>query len=272
MLGAIYGDIIGSYYEVHCTKEYDFPFQKDSTFTDDSVLNTATAKAILLNSHPITRRQLNQRSREYAIQYQQYYSWFPHAGYGNMFTEWASSHSTRRQRSYGNGGAMRVIPIGWAYDDIEQILLQAKASCLCTHNHHEAIQGAQMVAVAVFLARMGADKNEIRSELSKRFRHPLAFQLDDIRPLYEFDSRTNYSVPPAIVCFLESTDYESAVRNAVSMGGDADTMACIAGGIAEAYYKEIPDFVRKFCDLKIDSSIRKVIQEFKRGYCPPLKS
>ena len=154
MFGAIYGDIIGSYYEVHCTKEYDFLFQKDSTFTDDSVLNTATAKAILLNPKPITKRQLNQRSREYAIQYQQYYSWFPHAGYGNLFISWASSHSTRKQRSYGNGGAMRVVPIGWAYDDMEQVLLQAKASCICTHNHPEAIKGRRRWLVRLFLARM----------------------------------------------------------------------------------------------------------------------
>jgi len=266
LLGAIYGDIIGSYYEVHCTKDYDFPFQKDSTFTDDSVLTTATAKAILLHPEPITRWELHQRCREYAIQYQQYFSWFPHAGYGNLFVSWASSHSMRKQKSYGNGGAMRVIPVGWAYDSMEQVLLQAKASCICTHNHHEAIRGAQAVACAVWLARMGADKAQIRSELSKRFHYPLAFRLDDIRPLYEFDSRTNYSVPPAIVCFLESTDFESAVRNAVSLGGDADTMACIAGGIAEAYYRDIPDFVRKFCDLKIDSSIRAVIREFEEKF------
>ena len=266
MFGAIYGDIIGSYYEVHSTKEYNFPLQRDSTFTDDSVLTTATARAILLHPEPITKWELNRRSREYAVQYQQYYSWFPNAGYGNMFISWASSHSTRKQRSYGNGGAMRVIPIGWAYDTIEQVRLQAKASCICTHNTSEAIKGAQAVASAVFLAKNGADKAEIRLELSKRFGYRLAFRLDDIRPFYEFDSRTKYSVPPAIVCFLESTDFESAVRNAVSLGGDADTMACIAGGIAEAYYREIPDFVRKFCDLKIDSSIRKVIHEFKRGY------
>ena len=232
MFGAVYGDVIGSYYEIHSTKNYDFPLERDSAFTDDSVMTAAVCRAILDDPREITRFAAKSRGFEYAVQYKQFYSYYPNAGYGQMFSEWACSDGIFRQRSYGNGGAMRVVPIGWAYGSLEQVLLQAKASCMNTHCHPKAIKGAQAVAAAVFLARNRAPKPEIRELLEKKFGYELGKTPDEIRPGYKFDSSADYSVPPAIMCFLCSEDYESAVRNAVSLGGDADTMGCIAGGIA----------------------------------------
>ncbi len=269
MFGAIYGDVIGSYYEVHCTKNYDFEFNKDSTFTDDSVLIAAVSKAILDNSSDISKWGIRSRAKEYAAQFRRYYSYHPHAGFGNMFADWAKSPYEKNGHSYGNGASMRVIPIGYAYSTLEQTLLQAKASCIPTHNHKEAITGAQAVATAVFLARNGESKDCIRSYLKKNFKYDLSSSISSIRDCHVFDSRTSYSVPPAIIAFLESSDYESAIRTAISLGGDADTQACIAGGIAEAFYKEIPEHIKRFCDLRIDSSIKSVIKEFHKKFVQP---
>ena len=267
MFGALYGDVIGSEYENACTKNYDFPLMRESHFTDDSVMTAAVCSAILYNSENISRFGVRKRGIEYAAQYKQYYARFPHAGYGQMFTHWASEKGLRKQHSYANGGAMRAVPIGYAYDDIEQVILQAKASCYFTHSHREGIKGAQAVACAVFLARNGESKDNIRRFISDKFRYDLDYTLEQIRPDYSFDSSCEYSVPPSILCFLESTDYESAVRNAVSLGGDADTMACIAGGIAEAYYNDIPDDIRRFCDRRIDISIKETVRKFADKYC-----
>lgn len=262
MFGAIYGDVIGSYYELHCTKNYDFPFERSSFFTDDSVLIAAVCKAIVYHSSDITRFQIWKRAKEYGAQYRQYYAYFPDAGFGGMFSSWARDIYARNGHSYANGAAMRVIPIGWAYDTMEQTLLQAKASCLPTHGSREAIEGAQAAAAAVFLARNGESKSFIRQYLQKRFRYSLSCTLDSIRETHVFDSRTSYSVPPAIIAFLDSHDYESAVRGAVSLGGDADTQACIAGGIAEAFYREIPKHIQLFCDSRIDAAIKAAVREF----------
>jgi len=266
VFGALYGDVIGSYYEVHCTKSFDFPFEKDSTFTDDSVLIAAVCKAILNNPCDVKRFVLRKRAMEYAAQYRQYYSYFPSAGYGTMFAKWAKDPQARNGHSYANGSAMRVIPIGYAYKTIEQTLLQAKASCLPSHNNHEAIVGAQSVASAIYMARNGKNKDDIRSYLESKFKYNLSVPLKEIQKVHVFNSRSSYSIPPAIIAFLESTDYESAIRGAISLGGDADTQACIAGGIAEAYYKDIPDHIKRFCDLKIDITIKQVVREFCKIY------
>ncbi len=266
MFGAIYGDVIGSYYEVHCTKNYDFEFNKESTFTDDSVLIAAVCKAILNNPSEISKWKIRSRAREYAALYRQYYSYHPYAGFGNMFSAWAKTPYAKNVHSYGNGASMRVIPIGYAYSDLEQTLLQAKASCIPTHNHREAIKGAQAVAAAVFLARNNENKVVIKQYLENTFKYDLSTPVAVIRESHVFDSRTSYSVPPAIIAFLESSDYESAIRTAISFGGDADTQACIAGGIAEAYYKEIPEHIQRFCDGRIDYSIKKVVKEFNAKY------
>ncbi len=266
MFGAIYGDVIGSYYEVHCTKDFDFEFNKDSFFTDDSVLIAAMCKAILNDPSEISKLKIRSRAQEYASQYRQYYSYYPHAGFGNIFAAWAKDPYARNGHSYANGASMRVIPIGYAYDTLEQTLLQVKASCIPTHSHREAIIGAKAVASAIFLARKGADKEQIKAYLEKSFKYKLSTPLSIIKETHVFDSRTSYSVPPAIIAFLESRDYESAIRNAISLGGDADTQACIAGGIAEAHYKEIPDHIKRFCDSRIDSSIKSVVREFNQKY------
>ena len=160
MFGAIYGDVIGSYYEVHCTKNYNFEFKKDSSFTDDSVLIAAVCKAILDHPTEISKWSIRSRAREYALQYRQYYSYHPHAGFGMMFADWARDPYAGNGHSYANGASMRVIPIGYAYGTLEQTLLQAKASCFPTHNHREAINGARAVAAAIFLARNGWDAIE----------------------------------------------------------------------------------------------------------------
>ncbi len=266
MFGAIYGDVIGSYYEVHCTKDYHFPFHRDSSFTDDSVLIAAVCKAILNHPSKTSKWSVRARAKEYAAQYRQYYSYFPDAGFGTMFVRWAKDPHAKNGRSYANGASMRVIPIGYAYETLGQTLLQAKASCLPTHHHREAIKGAQAVAAAVFLARNGHSKDHIKAYLEKTFHYKLSQPLSSIKEGYAFDSRTAYSVPPALISFLESSDYESAVRLAVSLGGDADTQACIAGGIAEAYYREIPEHIRRFCDSRIDRSIKAVVKDFSKEY------
>ncbi|MBQ5321407.1 MAG: ADP-ribosylglycohydrolase family protein [Oscillospiraceae bacterium] len=266
MFGALYGDILGSYYEVHCTKDYNFDFLPDSSFTDDSVLIAAVCKAILNNDEEVSWHSLQKRALEYAGQYKQYYSYYPNAGFGNMFSEWARSETYKRVKSYGNGAAMRAVPIGYAYNSIKQVMLQAKASCLYTHKNSEAIRGAQAVAVSVFLARSGQTKEEIKRLIEKKFKYNLSKSISEIRGNYVFNSRASYSVPSAIIAFLQSGDYESAVRNAISLGGDADTEACIAGGIAEAFYKEIPEHIIAFCDRKIDYTLKKIVKDFEERY------
>lgn len=262
--GAVYGDIIGSYYEVHCTKDFNFPFQSSSAFTDDTVMTAAVCEAILLNNSPITPREVKKRGKEYAAQFKRFYSLYPNAGFGQMFSEWAEASSLYRQSSFGNGAAMRIVPIGYSYDTLEQTLLQAKASCLYTHYNKEAITGAQAVAAAVWLARHGRSKDEIKRFIEDKFRYDLSASISEIRGNYGFEVRAGKSVPQSIAAFLQSDDYESAVRNAVSLGGDADTMACVAGGIAEAFYSEgsIPRQIKDFCGLRLDGTIKRTINSF----------
>lgn len=262
--GAVYGDIIGSYYEVHRTKDFNFPFQSSSAFTDDTVMTAAVCEAILLNNSPITPREVKKRGKEYAAQFKRFYSLYPNAGFGQMFSEWAEASSLYRQSSFGNGAAMRVVPIGYSYDTLKQTLLQAKASCLYTHYNNEAITGAQAVAAAVWLARHGRSKDEIKRFIEDKFRYDLSASISEIRGNYGFEVRAGKSVPQSIAAFLQSDDYESAVRNAVSLGGDADTMACIAGGIAEAFYGEgsIPRQIKDFCSLRSDGTIKRTINSF----------
>lgn len=265
MFGAVYGDVIGSYYEVHCTKNYSFPFEKDSSFTDDSVLIAAVCKTILNDPSEIGKFGLKDRSQQYAAQYRQFYSWFPYAGFGNMFSEWARNFSKKSNNSFANGAAMRVFPIAYAYKDFNQMMLQVKASCIPTHNHREAIVGAQAVAAAVRIALDTHSKDEIKKYIEKHY-YNLSTTIEEIRKSHVFDSRASYSVPPAIIAFLESHNYESAVRNAVSLGGDADTQACISGGIAEAYYGDIPEHIKQFCDRRIDMTIRQTVRDFEDKY------
>ena len=260
MYGAVFGDIIGSWYEWHNKKSEDIElFPKQARFTDDTVLTVAVAESIL-------RMENNTPRKCYASHIKAYYRRYPNAGFGNMFKEWALSDSLRVQHSYGNGASMRVSAIGWAFDDEKEILRQVSESCHYTHNNKEAIRCAQAVAIAVYLARKGTPKEEIKRRLEKNFKMEF-YPLDLIREDYEFDSRSDYSVPPAIEAFFEGSDYESCIRKAISIGGDSDTIAAIAGGIAEAYYSIIPEEIRKKGRLILDSGLKRVLDEFEEKYC-----
>lgn len=240
LFGAIAGDIIGSRHEWKaCTDPQFTLFSKSSRFTDDSVLTIAVADSI------INQRSYGEAIVEYARRY-------PKAGYGSYFRRWLMEDGIKPYNSFGNGSAMRVSPIGWAFNSVEDVLLEAERSASVTHNHPEGIKGAQSVAMAIYLARNGAEKDEIRQEIEARFGYNLRRSLDEIRPNYQWDSTCPGSVPESIIAFLESTDFESAVRNAILLGGDADTMAAIAGSIAEAYYGGVPS--------KIESEIRQRLQ------------
>lgn len=265
MYGAVFGDIIGSTYELHNVKTQDFElFPSGSQFTDDTVLSIAVAEKILNEQNTY----INDR-KSYALWYKQYYRRYPYAGFGQLFSSWAKSEDLFIQRSFGNGGAMRVSAIGYAYDSIEEIKKQVKNSCYYTHHHHEAIKGAKAVAIAVFLARKECDQNEIRKFIIKNFRYKMNITLDEMRNTYIFDSRTSYSVPPALEAFLESNSYEDAIRKAISIGGDSDTIACMTGGIAHAYYKKIPKEIYDRGMMYLDSGIKNVLREFSEKYDIP---
>ena len=259
MYGAVFGDIIGSCYEWHNVRTEDFElFPRQARFTDDSVLTVAIADSIL-------NMDLKSPRKCYAQHIKAYYSRYPHAGFGQMFINWAESDSLYVQRSYGNGASMRVSAIGWAFEDEETIRKHVRESCHYTHHNNEPIKCAQAVALAVFYARKGVDKNEIRRRLENEFK--LSFvPIADLRNGYQFDARSSYSVPPAIEAFLETDDYESCIRRAISLGGDSDTIAAIAGGIAEAYYREIPDYIVNKGKLILDSGLKRVLNQFEEKY------
>ena len=228
MLGAIAGDIIGSVYEFYSVKSTDFKlFTPESRFTDDTVLTVAVADCIL-------------NDKKYAETFRSYGQCYPNVGYGNTFGSWIDSGRLAPYSSFGNGSAMRVSPVGFAFTTLNSVLEEAGKSAEVTHDHPEGIKGAQAVALAIYLAREGYSKDAIRDYVEENFEYDLHRTLDEIRPDYDFDETCQGSVPEAIIAFLESNDYEDAVRKAVSLGGDSDTQACIAGGIAQAFYKKIP--------------------------------
>jgi len=231
MIGAIAGDIVGSIYEFHAIKIQDFSlFGPGSMYTDDTVLTVAVAESII-------------NSRDYGSVIKEYGKRYPNAGYGTMFQRWLFSDRSVPYNSFGNGSAMRVSPIGLAFDTLDKVMGEAKKSAEITHNHPEGIKGAQAVAAAVFLSKVGESKENIKKLIEGNFGYSLNQTLDEIRPYYRFDETCQGSVPQAIIAFLESENYEDAIRKAVSLGGDSDTIACITGGIAHAYYKIIPDYI-----------------------------
>lgn len=261
MTGAIIGDIIGSTYELHNVKTEEFDlFPEGSRFTDDTVMSVAVADKIM----NMDKSNISNKAA-YAMWYKQYYRRYPNLGYGQMFSEWAEARHLYIQRSFGNGAAMRVSAIGYAFDSIAEIIKEVNNSCYYTHNHREAKKGAQAVAVSVFLARQQADKTEIKKYIEKKFRYKFC-SLDEMREKYVFDSRASYSVPPAIEAFLESCSYEDAIRKAVSIGGDSDTIACITGGIAHAYYQKIPDEIYEKGIRLLDVGLRQTVKSFEEKY------
>lgn len=254
MLGAIAGDVIGSIYEGRPIKSIEFPlFSPRSTFTDDTVLTVAVAYAIL-------------NQVDYTTALKEFGRSYPHAGYGATFFQWIHSPSREPYNSWGNGSAMRVSPVGFAFDTVEEVLAEAKRTAAVTHNHPEGIKGAQATAMAILLARQGRDKAAIRKEISQRFGYDLDRTLDDIRPTYYFDVSCQGSVPESIIAFLEADGVEDAIRRAISLGGDSDTMACIAGGIAQAFYGDIPAGIESQVRARLPEAFLTIVDEFSHKF------
>lgn len=254
MLGAIAGDIIGSVHEGQGTKHRNFPlFTPHSTFTDDTVLCVAVAEVLL-------------HGGDFVDAYHDYFHRYPDAGFGGGFMRWAASRDRRPYYSWGNGSAMRVPPVGFAAQILEEALSLAKRSAEVTHDHPEGIRGAQAVAAVIFLARQGADKASLCEEVETRFGYDLSRPLDEIRPGYRFDVSCPGSVPPAIIAFLEAESVEAAIRNAVSLGGDADTQACMAGGMAEAFHGGLPDELRRETLARLTPELRAVVEAFQARF------
>ncbi len=254
MLGAIIGDVIGSVYEGRPIKIENFNlFHPACTFTDDTVMTVAIASAILYG-------------QDYAAAMKFYGRRYPNAGYGGQFINWIFEEEVRPYNSWGNGSAMRVSPIGFAFSDVETVLNEAARSAEVSHNHPEGIRGAQATALAVFLARQGSSKTDIRKEISQRFGYDLTKTLAEIRPAYRFDVSCRGTLPPALTAFFESSDFEDAIRKAVSLGGDSDTLACITGGIAQAYYKHLPAEMVKFVLNRLPEDLIEVVRAFEQKY------
>ena len=254
MIGAIAGDIIGSVYERHNIKTTDFPlFDKGCTFTDDTVLSVAIAEAILTGSH-------------YGEKLKEFFKLYPERGYGALFNKWAAHEDSTPYCSMGNGSAMRVNPIGFAFGTLEEVLKEARRSAEPTHNHPEGIKGAQAVASSIFLARGGATKKEIKTYIKKNFGYSFNETIDHIRIHYKYDITCPGSVPQAITAFLESNDYEDAIRKAISIGGNSDTIACITGGISEAYYKKVPNAIIERVKEILDQRLNKIVSKFTIKY------
>lgn len=250
LLGAVCGDTIGSSYEFHPTKNYDFPlFSPQSRFTDDTVCSIAIADA-LINAKP------------FAPTLQFWCRTYHRAGYGGLFRRWIFSETMQPYNSWGNGSAMRVSPVGAYATSINDAMNLAKQSAEVTHNHPEGIKGAQATAVAIHLALTGHSKTRIKETIESMFGYDLSRKYDDIKPHYTFDVSCQGSVPESIISFLESHDYESAIRNTVSLGGDADTMGAITGGIAAAFYGEIPPHILDETLSRLPSDIQSLIAAF----------
>jgi ADP-ribosyl-[dinitrogen reductase] hydrolase len=254
LLGGIAGDIIGSVYEFHNIRTTEFPLFTDrSHYTDDTVMTLAVANKIANES--TYEKELQDFGRRY-----------PKSGFGTNFKEWIFSDDPKPYNSYGNGSAMRVSPIAYAFDDINEVLTEAKKSAEITHNHPEGIKGAQAVAAAVFIARKGSSKDDIRNYITQNFNYDLNRSIEDIRLNYHFDETCQGSVPEAIIAFLESQSFENAIRLAVSIGGDSDTIASITGAIAEAFYKDIPEEIKKNVIKLLPDDLLSVLIAFARQY------
>ena len=250
MLGAIAGDIIGSVHEFMGTRTADFDlFHPHCFFTDDSVLAIAVADCLL-------------HGGDYVDTFHEYFHRYPERGFGGMFLEWASLRQREPYNSFGNGSAMRVPAVGWAFETLDEVLAEAKRSAEVTHNHPEGVRGAQATAAAIYLARKGNSREAIREAIETRFGYDVRRTVDSIRPGYSFNETCQETVPEAIIAFLDSTDYEDAIRNAISLGGDADTLACITGGIAEAFYGGVPSAIAERAMQILDPPLRDVVTEF----------
>ena len=259
MLGAIVGDIIGSVYEFSKQKRYDFEMlPQGSRYTDDTVMTVAVAYWLcryIEEDHP--KDKLIQTMQKFGRKY-------PFAGYGSNFTAWLWSENPQPYNSWGNGAAMRVSPVGLYAETLDEALELAKRTAEVSHNHPEGIKGAQAVASAVWMANHGHTNEEIRDYITGKFNYNLSRTVDEIRPAYQWDVSCQGSVPESIICFLEGKDFEDVVRLAVSLGGDADTMACIAGSIAACIYP-IPEWIVNRCENLLPPHLLHMMQGFE-GY------
>lgn len=261
MFGAILGDIIGSPYEFDMgDKTKNFPlFSKHSHFTDDSVMTIAVADALMESmgqSNDEIKDTLTYSMQRWGRKY-------PNAGYGGMFYYWLKEKDPKPYNSFGNGSAMRVSSVGWLYDTLEETRRIARLTAEVSHNHPEGIKGAEATASAIFLARTGKSKDEIHDYIVKEFGYDLSRTCDEIRPTFHHVETCRQTVPEAITAFLDGLDFEDVIRTAVSLGGDCDTLTCIAGGIAEAYYG-VPNGLREECLKRMPKDMTKVLLDFEK--------
>jgi len=257
MIGAIAGDIIGSVHEGTVVKRKDFPlFVPESCFTDDTVLTVAVASAIL-------------HGHDYASSIRRWGRRYPYAGYGGWFAHWLLQDDAPPYNSFGNGSAMRASSVGWAFSELDKVLSEARRTAEVTHNHPEGVKGAQAVASAVFLARGGESKASIRNFLEGTFGYDCSLRIEELRAQSEFDVTCQGTVPAAAVAFLAANDFEDAIRNAVSLGGDADTLACISGALAEAFFGGVPVSIQREVMLRLDGPLKSEVLSFARRYSIP---
>jgi ADP-ribosylglycohydrolase len=251
IIGAIVGDIVGSIYEFDNIKTKDFPlYGSTCEFTDDSIMTIATMQALLDGA----------TAEDFVSNYQLLGNKYP-SSYGLRFSNWLLANNPQPYNSWGNGSAMRVSPIAWFYDNLNEVETAAKTSASVTHNHPEGIKGAQATAAAIFLARTGKGKQEIKNYLENKYEYILDFTLNDIRSNYDFDESCAGTVPPAVVAFLESLTFEDAIRNAISLGGDSDTIAAITGSIAEAFYG-VPDDIASKGYAYLSEELGDIVNRF----------
>lgn len=254
LLGAICGDVVGSTYEMRNARTKDPKnvqlYLKQSDFTDDTIGTIATADALLHN-------------KSFESAYREWFQKYNARGCGKLFRQWVYDEDPHPYNSYGNGSGMRVSPVGYWCDSFEETLELAKKSAECTHNHPEGIRGAQAIAGAIYMARNGFNKEEIKYDILQRF-YPewLNKTLEEIKPDYSFDSTSQGSVPVAIIAFLESENYEDCIIEAIAMGGDSDTLAAMAGSIANAYYKRIGVRLLEWVEDKLPDEMLDIITEF----------
>lgn len=257
IIGAICGDIIGSSHEFRPIKTKDFKlFDAYSVFTDDTVMTLAIASWLIKDKDSID--VLVSEIKKFGHKY-------PNAGYGRMFKDWLNQDNPKAYGSWGNGSAMRVSPVSWAAESLEESQKLAEMSAIVTHNHPEGIKGALATNDAIFLARNSYSKDEIKMHIEKNYAYDLSRSVNEIRPNYDFDVSCKGSVPESIICFLEGEDYEDTIRNVVSLGGDADTQAAIAGSIASAYW-EVPAKISARSIRRLDSNLIEVFLKFREKY------
>ena len=262
MLGAIAGDMIGAPYEFdRSPKVKEFPlFQKGTECTDDSVMTIAAAEALLECGKDADEEEMK---KKLAASMKKWGRAYPDAGYGASFFRWLFSPASNPYGSYGNGSAMRVSSVGWLYDTLEKTEEIAGITAAVTHNHPEGIKGAKATAACIFLARTGHSKQEIRDYVMEAFGYDLSRTCDEIRPEYHHVESCQETVPEAITAFLEGESFENVIRTAVSLGGDCDTLTCIAGGIAQAFYG-IPETIRSEVLKRMDEPMREVLFRFEK--------